>query len=84
MIGEMYLFLCFSALEIRSDNSFETSLLVLGFADFGNSILATGFTNIPYPHYLIAVLNTLWIRVNSAFTVPDLTSFSLSSLYCSK
>ena len=63
MIEEMYLFLCFSALEIRSDNSFETSLLVLGFADFGNSILATGFTNIPYPHFLIAVLNTLCINV---------------------
>ena len=80
----MYLFLCFSALKIRTDSSFERSLLVLGFADFGNSILATGFTNIPYPHSLIAVLNTLCIKVNSAFTVPDLTSFNLSSLYCSK
>ena len=48
MIVELYLFLCFSALEISEDNSFESSLLVLGFADFGNSILATGFINIPY------------------------------------
>ncbi|MDC3140396.1 hypothetical protein OBA40_03460 [Alphaproteobacteria bacterium] len=78
------MFLCFLALEIRIDISFETSLLFLGFADFGNSILATGFTNIPYPHFLIAVLNTLCIKVNSAFTVPDLTSLSQSSLYCSK
>ena len=84
MIVEMYLFFCFAALEIRTESSFERSLLVLGFADFGNSILATGFTNIPYPHSLIAVLNTLCIKVNSAFTVPDLTSFNLSSLYYSK
>ena len=84
MIVDMYLFLCLSALKIRTESSFESSLLVRGFEDFGNSILATGFTSIPYPHSLIAVLYTLWIRVNSAFTVPDLTSFSLSSLYCSK
>ena len=80
----MYLFLCLSALEIRTESSFERSRLVLGFEDFGNSILAIGFTNIPYPHFLIAVLNTLCIKVNSAFTVPDLTSLSLSSLYRSK